>query len=43
MKTIDKRKIQKTTAKKKQQTNKERQKGARGTEAIAKGFSPVNM
>ena len=36
MKTIDKRKIQKTTAKK--PTNKQRQKGARGTEAIAKGW-----
>ena len=35
MKTIDKRKIQKTTAKK--PTNKQRQKGARGPEAIAKG------
>ena len=32
MKTIDERKLQK----KKKQTNKQRQKGARGTEAIVK-------
>ena len=36
MKTIDERKMQKTTTKK---TNKQRQKGARGTEATVKGES----
>ena len=35
MKTIDEREIQKT--KKQQKKNKERQKGARGTETIVKG------
>ena len=34
VKTIDEREMQKTTKK----TNKQRQKGARGTEAIVKGW-----
>ena len=37
MKTIDKREMQKKT-KTNKQTNKQRQKGARGAEAIVKGW-----
>ena len=37
MKTIDEREMQKTTTTTTTKTNKDRQKGARGTEAIVKG------
>ena len=37
MKTIDKREMQKKKTKTNKQTNKQRQKGARGAEAIVKG------